>query len=321
MYSKDKHPFYFASFLSRFTRWFVFVLLLTVGLGACTSVSTISPAIRPTRISHNAPPPTIDTSPSSGYAGVYVQVKGRDWPSNSLVLLVLEDQAGRSGILTAANADGTGHFETGFLYPSNQRWLSPGDYTVLAYVGNGSRQTTASFTVTMAETATPIPPPTIESVATETATTTPAAQDEPITATVATPTITPLPLITEFQDWRGEYWGNPYLDGTPVLVRDDPAIVFDWGFNSPADFIPSDYFSARWSRPLYFEEGVYRFFLEVDDGARLYIDNAPIINDWREGSQRTVFVDFNLSAGVHFVQIDYFEQTERAVIRFWWERQ
>jgi hypothetical protein len=38
-------------------------------------------------------------------------------------------------------------------------------------------------------------------------------------AAEATPTAT----------WHGEYFDNPSLSGTPVLVREDPTVDFDWG--------------------------------------------------------------------------------------------
>jgi hypothetical protein len=302
-------------------RWFIFILLLLLGMGmgACADISTLSTPIRPTRISSNAVLPAIETSPNSGYAGVTVQVKGRNWPSNSLVLLALEDKLGRSDILAATNATGDGSIETEFRYPTSQRWRTPGEYIILAYTGNGSRQAVVPFNVTTANAATPTTSPTDTTTALVTSTATIPLPDEMITPTITTPT--PIaPTVVEFQDWRGEYWDNPYLEGPPTLIRDDPAIVFDWGVGSPAASIPVDYFSARWSRPLYFPEGVYRFFLEVDDGARLYIDNVPILDEWRGGSLRTAFVDLALSDGVHLLQVDYFENAQRAVIRFWWER-
>lgn len=317
---RDRHPALGISVCVR-CRLLLWTLLLVLGLalGACTSGSALVAPIRPTRISQNVLLPIIEVTPNSGYAGVYIEVTGSNWPSNSLVLLALEDSQGRGGILAATNANGDGDFETGFLYPTSQRWLSPGEYAILAYSGDGNNQTIASFTVTGTSAATPTLTPTAAPVAEATSTAAIPAPEEPITTTVETPTPTPSAGVA-FQDWRGEYWDNPNFQGSPVLVRAEPAVVFDWGGNSPADSIPADYFSARWSRPLYFAEGVYRFFLEVDDGARLYIDDVPILDDWREGSPRSLFVDYALSEGIHQFQVDYYEATERAVLRFWWER-
>ncbi|UCC65012.1 MAG: hypothetical protein JSV36_08235, partial [Anaerolineae bacterium] len=72
---------------------------------------------------------------------------------------------------------------------------------------------------------------------------------------VVNPTATPTPVMA---GWRGEYYGNCNLAGKPLLVRNDPAVDFDWGRNPPAAGLPSDGFSARWTRTIAFEEGLYR---------------------------------------------------------------
>ena len=53
----------------------------------------------------------------------------------------------------------------------------------------------------------------------------------------------------EITAWRGEYFNNRVVAGTPNLVRDDAAIDFDWGHESPAqEAINRDSFSVRWTR-------------------------------------------------------------------------
>ncbi|MBX2998139.1 MAG: hypothetical protein KF893_06465 [Caldilineaceae bacterium] len=301
-------------------RWFNVILLLFMGMGlsACAGMSTLSTPSRPTRISSNVASPVIEISPASGYAGVSVQVSGQNWPGNTLVLLALEDSLGRSDILAATNATSAGAIETEFRYPTSQRWLTPGEYIILAYTGNGSRQAKTSFTVAASE-AIPTILPTATIPLEDEITEDEVIEGEIIDPPITTPTPIP-PTVVAFEDWRAEYWDNAYLEGPPALIRSDPAIVFNWGVGSPADVIPADYFSARWRRPIYFSGGVYRFFLEVDDGARLSIDNVTILDEWRDGSPRVVFVDFALNEGIHLVQVEYFELTQRAVIRFWWER-
>ena len=32
----------------------------------------------------------------------------------------------------------------------------------------------------------------------------------------------------DFDDWKGEYWDNRGLDGSPDVVRDDEDIDFNW---------------------------------------------------------------------------------------------
>lgn len=131
---------------------------------------------------------------------------------------------------------------------------------------------------------------------------------------------TPTPGATSFPDWKGEYWSNIDLAGAPVLVRNDPAIDFTWGFGSPAPGLPADNFSARWTRTVYFDGSNYRFYLVVDDGARLWIDGYPVIDAWHDGAQRQISGDFNLSRGTHELRLEYYERSGEATIRLWWER-
>ncbi|MCB0115088.1 MAG: hypothetical protein KDD84_13395 [Caldilineaceae bacterium] len=289
--------------------WWMFCLLavLAVGIGGCAELST-NPALRPTIVSSASTrtTPQLAVSPESVYAGSDIQVVGSNWPANSLVLVTLTDGENQSGILSATNADSDGDLATAFVYPSGENWLRAGAYTVVAYIGNGAIEATAQIVVDPAAgptpTDTPIPTPTL------------AVTETPI------PTVTPTDAPQVTSDWRGEYWANDSLSGSPALVRNDAAIVFSWGSSSPAPELPEDYFSARWRNDIYFEAGTYRFFVEVDDGARVLIDGVGILGEWREGPPRTAFVDYRLDAGVHNVQVEYFEKAQRAVIRFWWER-
>ncbi len=296
-------------------RWSALGLLLIVGmsLGGCADLSA-NPALRPTVISSASTQvrPQLSASPASVYAGVDVQVTGSNWPANSLVLVTVSDGEERSGILAATNADSEGNLATSFSYPTGQRWLTPGTFSVIAYMGNGAVQ--ASSDLVVAEESGPTPTQTPES------TPTPIGTDTPVPT--VTPTFTPEPPTPDpAGDRRGEYWNNPDLAGSPVVVRSDPAIVFSWGTNAPMPELPEDGFSARWRREIYFDEGTYRFFVEVDDGARVFIDGVGVLDEWREGPPRTASVDYRLDAGIHTVQVDYFERAQRAVMRFWWERE
>jgi hypothetical protein len=133
---------------------------------------------------------------------------------------------------------------------------------------------------------------------------------------VVWPTPTPTPVIV---DWRGEYFEGD-LVGSPAVVRNDEAIRFDWGYGSPGTGLPSDRFSARWTRVLVFEAGLYRFQAIMDDGLRLYVDGDVVIDEWRGGSRRQAAVDRQLSGGEHTVRVEYYEQTGVATAHVWWEK-
>ena len=125
---------------------FGLLALIALAFSACTP--TYSPPVGvPTRAVVEVPSgdPAISISPTSGSAGVYVQVTGEDWPEGSLVLVALRDQRGRSGILAASTADTAGTISTGFLYPISPRWLAAGTHTVLAYTSDGRHEATALF--------------------------------------------------------------------------------------------------------------------------------------------------------------------------------
>ncbi len=105
------------------------------------------------------------------------------------------------------------------------------------------------------------------------------------------------------------------------MVRIDPAIRFNWGFGSPAPGIPADNFSARWNRTVWFDPGHYRFLARVDDGVRVWLNDSLIIDEWRDGSVRSVSADRTLAGGWHSLRVEYYERSGEAVIDFGWEPQ
>jgi hypothetical protein len=143
------------------------------------------------------------------------------------------------------------------------------------------------------------------------------------TPVVILPTATPgtAPTSTpQITAWRGDYYANPSLSGTPVRVRDDPWVDFDWGTGSPASGIPADGFSVRWTRALPFEEGTYRFYALVDDGVRLRVGGQTVINAWSDGPLRQVSGLHSVAKGTYEIEVDYYERTGDAAIRVWWSK-
>jgi hypothetical protein len=127
-------------------------------------------------------------------------------------------------------------------------------------------------------------------------------------------------ISAPYPDWKAEYWSNRSLSGSPVLVRNDGAVDFNWGWGSPAAGLPGDGFSARWTRTAQFDAATYRFHILVDDGARLYVDDQLILDTWRDGGRREVTRDYALTRGAHTLRVEYYEQTGEARVRVWWEK-
>jgi hypothetical protein len=126
--------------------------------------------------------------------------------------------------------------------------------------------------------------------------------------------------VGDYPDWRGEYFSNPNLAGSPLLTRNDTRIDFNWGTHAPAYRVPADNFSVRWTRTLNFTGGTYRFRVIVDDGARLIIDGNRVIDTWKQGARREVTVDVPLSSGYHTIRVEYFEAGGDASIQVHWDQ-
>jgi len=126
--------------------------------------------------------------------------------------------------------------------------------------------------------------------------------------------------VESYPDWKGEYFGNATLSGSPLLVRNDKGIDFRWGVGAPAAGLPADNFSVRWTRQIYFPAGPYRFFVEQDDGTRLWVDGVLIIDQWHDGvGSYSGYV--YLAEGTHTVRMEMYEHAGSAMARMWWARQ
>lgn len=168
-------------------------------------------------------------------------------------------------------------------------------------------------------TRTPTTPPTPAPTATPAPTRPPTFT--PTSTPIPPPSATPTPALS-LDYWRGEYYDNPSLAGTPVLVRNDPTLDFNWILDSPAPGIPPDNFTVRWSRQFNFiEDGDYRFLADADDGVKVYVDGWLIIDEWntdRPEIHAGVFAD--IKRGIHTVTVEYFESGGYARIKVWAEK-
>ncbi len=83
---------------------------------------------------------------------------------------------------------------------------------------------------------------------------------------------------------RGTYFQGTQLMGTPLLTRVDPTVNFNWGGGSPAPgVVPNDQFSVRWEGLVEARsDEVYTFYVTHDDGARLWVNDQLIINNWTD---------------------------------------
>jgi LysM repeat protein len=126
------------------------------------------------------------------------------------------------------------------------------------------------------------------------------------------PKPTPPPTGT----WTAQYWTNPYLSGNPTWTNYPTKINNNWGTGGPGDSIPGTNFSARYTQNYQFGAGTYRFKLLVDDGVRFWVDDVLLIDQWHDSAPVEYVVDKQLSAGVHRLQIDYYQHLGAAQLRY-----
>jgi hypothetical protein len=181
---------------------------------------------------------------------------------------------------------------------------------------------TPAPTVAPTEPPTATPPPTATVPPTLPPSPTPAPTKAPTKAPTRRPS-TPVPSPTSAPaaggPWRGEYFANADLYGTPALVRNDADVNFDWGLDAPAPGLPTDHFSVRWTRNLSLPEGRWRFHATSDDGVRVWVDGIAIIDQWHTTGAVTYNTTASLSGGNHEVRVDYYDNVEDAKIQVWWE--
>jgi beta-glucosidase len=120
---------------------------------------------------------------------------------------------------------------------------------------------------------------------------------------------------------NGEYFDNTRLEGAPRLTRPDYRIDFRWTLNSPGRGIPFDWYSARWTgRMVAPPQPPRRIGIEGNDGYRLYLDDALVIDNWKKQSYGRHVADVSWTPGsAHNIKIEYFESTGNARLKLIWD--
>jgi hypothetical protein len=113
-------------------------------------------------------------------------------------------------------------------------------------------------------------------------------------------------LLGETTGLRGEYFDN--VDFTTLKIdRVDQGVNLSWGRKGPGGGIAGDTFSARWTGrvvPLYTE--TYTFFVNSDDGARLFISGQKVLERWTNGGGE-VQGTISLEAGREYdLRLEYY---------------
>jgi glucose/arabinose dehydrogenase len=112
-----------------------------------------------------------------------------------------------------------------------------------------------------------------------------------------------------------EYFANRTLAGSPTFARCEGAIDYDWGGGGPANGVPTDDFSVRWTGNFDFAAGDHAFSTTSDDGIRLWVEGALLIDRWVDQGATTYTESRTLTAGTHPVRVEYYEHGGDALAR------
>ena len=115
-----------------------------------------------------------------------------------------------------------------------------------------------------------------------------------------------------------QYYGDMTLTSL-ILTRTEPGINNNFGPGSPPG-VPADMFSARYTATLTprFSE-TYTFYILVDDGVRMWVNDAPIIDDWNPHAAIEDTGTITLQANVPAtIRVEYFEKMGDAEVILSW---
>jgi hypothetical protein len=128
-------------------------------------------------------------------------------------------------------------------------------------------------------------------------------------------------------NWVGQFYNTADLSGPVVATALFPTgLNRNWGTGAPTDGagvaiagVNPDNWSARFSTTAQISAGVYKFSLTVDDGARVFIDGTPVLDNFGNtgligqvatvtlaGGNYTIIVDYNDKSGAALLQLSWF---------------
>ncbi len=158
------------------------------------------------------------------------------------------------------------------------------------------------------------------------------------TTTVPAPTTGPcnLPMgswTNDFGagDWTAEYWnlasfstsappGDPF-SGTVAATKQLSKIDSYLGTGSPASGVNSDYYAARFTKTITVGTACsVSIRAGSDDGVRVRIDGATVINSWTTHSHTTTTANTpTLTAGTHTIVMEYYERSGESSYELEWK--
>jgi PA14 domain len=136
------------------------------------------------------------------------------------------------------------------------------------------------------------------------------------TPTTYTATYQPVPAGCACGQWKASYFANQTLSGAAAGERCEAAVDYNWGLGGPTGVgVGTDNFSVRWVNTQSFTAGTHTFTATADDGIRVYLVGALVIDQWKDQSATTYTASRTVTAGNHEVKVEYYENGGDAVAK------
>ncbi|MBM7470324.1 RHS repeat-associated protein [Microbacterium keratanolyticum] len=114
--------------------------------------------------------------------------------------------------------------------------------------------------------------------------------------------------------------GYTFTGKTPLMVRTDSALSFDWGAGSPGPALASDAFMARWDGFIRMPHASsqWKFGVRHDDGVKLRVNGVSALDKWANGGTGVEWSAVqSLTTAQVPIQLDYFDATGSAYVELW----
>ena len=123
--------------------------------------------------------------------------------------------------------------------------------------------------------------------------------------------------------FKAEYFNTSDLSGSPVLTQTETKVNYIWSAGGPdVAGIGTKNYSVRWSGYISVPAtATYTFTAGGDDGFRLLIDGATVLDDWEASSYHTRTATKSLSkAKVHTITFEYYQLEGDAMVDLSWQK-
>jgi hypothetical protein len=119
-----------------------------------------------------------------------------------------------------------------------------------------------------------------------------------------------------------KYYKTWEFEAAPLATRSEPGLALSWGAGSPDPAVRTDFFATVLSADLIADAtDTYTFFLESDDGGRLWIDGELLIDWWRYSTPGPLAADKALVAGTrHAILVEHYDTVGSAGVSVTWKR-